>query len=301
MRAMLLIVFASLLLASCSNEGRPVAEEPSTQEALNIGLIPEQNIFAQLQRYQPLAAVLSEAVGRKVELKVLRRYGNIIENFNAEHLDGAFFGSFTYVLAHERLGVEVLARPVNANGASTYYGLLLVRKDSGIRRAEDMKGKVFAFVDRATTAGYLFPLAYFSQHRITDYRTYLKETYFTGTHQDVILDVLGRKADIGALKNTVYEEFVRANPKSAAELLVLARSAEVPENGLAVRKDLVPKISAALKSTLLEMHTTSTGRSALNAIGAVRFIETTSKDYQPVVELARAAGVDVAHYTYVNH
>ena len=50
-----------------------------------------------------------------------------------------------------------------------------------------MKGKTFAFVDKATTAGHLLPLAYFKAHGIQDYKTYFKETYFAGTHENAIL------------------------------------------------------------------------------------------------------------------
>jgi phosphonate transport system substrate-binding protein len=95
---------------------------PGGEKTLLIGLIPEQNIFRQMERYQPLADFLSKRVGMKIRLTVLPRYGNIIDNFVSTGMDGAFLGSFTYVLAHEELGVEVLARPVSLNGTSTYHG-----------------------------------------------------------------------------------------------------------------------------------------------------------------------------------
>jgi phosphonate transport system substrate-binding protein len=96
-----------------------------------------------------------------VRLATLIRYGNIIENFTAARLDGAFFGSFTGTLAIQRLNVEPIARPLWVDGKSTYHGHIFVRKDSGIRTVEDMRGKRMAFVERATTAGYIFPLAGF--------------------------------------------------------------------------------------------------------------------------------------------
>ena len=158
-----------------------------------------------MERYEPLAGYLSKKIGVKIKLKVLPRYGNIINNFVSGGMDAAFFGSFTYALAHAKLGVEVLARPENGEGISSYHGIIIVRKDSHIETAEDMRGKRFAFVDKATTAGYLLPLAYFKKHGIGNYRSYFKETYFAGTHEDAIYDVLNKKTDIGAAKNTVFE------------------------------------------------------------------------------------------------
>ena len=84
-------------------------ETQESRPSLVLGLIPERNIFKQLDRYEPLATYLSEKIGADVKLKVLTRYGNIIDNFASAGLDGAFFGSFTYTLAHAKLGVEAIA------------------------------------------------------------------------------------------------------------------------------------------------------------------------------------------------
>lgn len=276
------------------------SDQVQPEKSLLIGLIPEQNIFDQLERYQPLADYISKRVGVIIKLKVLTRYGNVIDNFTSLGLDGAFFGSFTYALAHKKLGLEILARPEDIDGRSTYYGLILVRKDSGIKTITDMKGKRFAFVDKATTAGYLLPLAYFKEYGVEEYKAYLKETYFTGTHEDVILDVLNKKADIGAAKNTVYETMARANDRLKTELTILETSPEVPENGLAVRSGLSNSLKNSLKQTLLNMHHDPEGSKVLQKFGARRFIETTDQDYDPVFKYAEKINLNLSTYDYLN-
>ena len=301
-RHVLLIACLSFfILAGCSETktAPPKAHLPEAK-ALTIGLIPEQNIFRQMERYEPLAGYLSKKIGVKIKLKVLTRYGNIIDNFVSEGMDGAFFGSFTYALAHAKLGVEVLVRPENNKGISVYHGLLLVRKDSLIRSAEDMKGKRFAFVDKATTAGYLFPLAYFKENGIKDYRAHFKEVYFAGTHEDVIDDVLNNKTDIGAAKNTVFDRLAGADRRIRNELLVLDQSPDVPENGLAVRKDLDGSLKKKLKEALLHMHEDPDGNKILNQFGARKFIETTDEDYGPVYAYAKQIGLNLSVYDYMN-
>ena len=273
--------------------------QPGREKTLLIGLIPEQNIFKQMERYQPLADFLSKKVGLTIRLTVLPRYGNIINHFVSTGMDGAFFGSFTYALAHEKLGVEVLARPVGLNGTSTYHGLIFVRKSSGIKSIQDMKGKRFAFVDKATTAGYLLPLAYFKEHG-KNYKAFLKESYFTGTHEDAIFDVLNGKADIGAAKNTVYERLAASDDKIKKELVILKRSPDVPENGLAVRKDLEGPLKKKLKEALLTIHEDPEGGALLNVFGAQRFIETSDSDYRPVYLYAQEIELTLATYDYMN-
>jgi len=270
------------------------------QTVLTIGLIPERNIFQQLERYEPLADYISKKTGINIKLKVLTRYGNIVENFVSAHMDAAFFGSFTYTLAHSKLGVEAIARPEDHNGHSTYYGLIFVRKDSGIKSIKEMQGKSFAFVDKATTAGYLLPLAYFKEHGVEDYKTFLNETYFTGTHQDAIYDVLNKKTDIGAAKNTMFYRLAADDSRITEELVILSRSPDVPENGLAVRKDLDESIKHKLKKALIDMHADPEGINVLKKFGAKRFIETSNDDYASVYRYAREIGLNLSTYDYIN-
>lgn len=303
--AVLALLSAFLLLphAGCRRSDTRTGEAPAPgtgQSArLLIGLIPEQNLFKQMDRYEPLARYLSRKTGIEIRLTILPRYGNIVSNFVSAGMDGAFFGSFTFALAHEKLGVQVLVRPENLDGVSTYHGMIFVRKDSGIRSSEQMRGKRFAFVDKATTAGYLLPLAYFRQHQ-KNHRTFLREYYFAGTHEDAIYDVLNRKADIGAAKNTVFNRLARGDGRISEELLILAESPEVPENALAVRKDLDGGIRGRLEAAMLTMESDPEGAAVLKTFGARRFVLTRTTDYNPVYEYARAVDLDLSTYDYLN-
>jgi len=301
-----LLLAAVLLLwggAGCTRAEEQPAPKPAAGpgggKTLLIGLIPEQSLFKQMDRYEPLTRYLSRRTGIDIRLIILPRYGNIITNFQSANMDGAFFGSFTYALAHEKLGVEVLARPDGLDGSSTYHGLIFVRKDSGIRSVEQMRGKRFAFVDKATTAGYLLPLAYFRQHS-KNYRSFLREYYFAGTHEDVIYDVINRKADIGAAKNTVFDRLARSDKRITDELVVLARSPAVPENALAVRKGLDSALQSRLQNELLNMDSDPEGANVLKAFGARRFILTRNSDYRAVYDYARDGNIDLSTYDYLN-
>ncbi len=287
-----------IALPMCRKAETMPSGHAQTPQTLLIGLIPEQNLFRQIERYEPLAEYLSQKTGLHIKLTVLPRYGNIIDNFMQERLDGAFFGSFTYALAHAKLGVQVIARPESLDGTSSYRGLIFVRKDSRIRAAVQMQGKRFAFVDRATTAGYLLPLAYFKKYHFN--RSGLKEAYYSGTHEDTIYDVLKGRADIGAAKNTIYERLAATNERIRKELVVLETSPAVPENGLAVRKDLDPSVKKRLAEALLTMQNDVDGVGVLTAFGARRFIATGDADYEPVYRYAQQIGLDLATYNYRN-
>ncbi len=295
-----LIIFCLLLSAftACKKREDVTPKTASPGPEIVIGLIPEQNIFAQMDRYQLLSDYLSAKIGRPIRWRVEPHYGTTIDDFRSSQLDGAFLGSFSYVLVHARTGAEVLVRAEDLNGISTYRGLIFVRRGSRIKSISDMKGKRFAFVDKATTAGYLLPLAYFKKMGIDNYAAFLKEVYFTGTHTDAIYDVLSGKADIGAAKSTVLEQVEAGDSRIKNELIVLERSPEVPENGLAVRKGLDVTLKNKLKQVLLDMYKDPEGQNVLEQFGARRFIETTDQDYKPVYEYIRQLGIDLQTFDY---
>lgn len=267
---------------------------------LTIGLIPEQNVFKQVARYQPLGDYIGKKTGIKVKFTILSRYGNIIKRFVSDKMDGAFFGSFTGAMAIQKLGVEPLARPVNLDGSSTYWGYIFARKDSGIKTAADMKGKRIAFVEKATTAGYIYPMAFFKEHGIKDINTYFREYYFAGSHDAAIYAVLDRKFDVGCAKHSMFDRVARSNPRVIKELVILAKSPQVPSNGLAVRKDLSPALKKQLRDVLLSMDKDPEGLETLKHFEAIRFIPTTKEDYNPVFDIARKAGIDLKTYDYMN-
>jgi phosphonate transport system substrate-binding protein len=286
----------SLLYACTKERAQTAAAAGYAQQEILIGLIPEQNVFRQQERYLVLKQYLADRLGVTITFTSSSRYGNIVERFSSEKLDRAFFGSFTYALAHHQLGVEPIARPINLDGTSTYRGYLFVHRDSRILGASDMRGKQFAFVERATGAGYLFPLAYFKAHHFEDVHAYFGETFFSGSHDAAILVVLNRDADIGAAKSTIYEQMVREHPRIGKELQVLAVSEVFPQNCLAVRKDLDPKLKTTLKQALLDMGKDSEGASALKKFGARGFIENSDGDYAMVYRLTAQAGIDMETY-----
>ena len=286
------IFLCSMFFFGCNTDRTEVRKPEQDQQTLLIGLLPEQSIFKQVRRYEPLAGYLSKQLGMSVKLTVIPCYEKTLSSFTDKKMDAAFLGSMTYLLAHTRLGVQVLARPEGLDGASTSHGVIVVRTVSAIRSIRNMKGKRIAFVDRDTMSGYHLPLAYLKKRGV-DHMTYFKEFYFAGTNEDVVYDVLDRKADIGAVKNTVLTELAVEDQGVRSELLILARTPDMPANGLVVRRDLGAPLKEKLKAALLNMHDDPEGAGILNRFGARRFIEATDGDYASAYSIASELGINL--------
>ncbi len=268
------------------------------KEEIVIGLIPEENIFRQMDRYRPLGDYLGKKLGIKVRFTILSRYGDIIDRFKAKNLDGAFLGALTSVIAMDRLNLEPITRPVLMDGSSSVEGWIIVRKDSKIRNIKDMKNKTIAFVDRATLTGFLFAIAYLREHGIESPLNYFREYYFTGSHASSLLSVLDGKADIGVAKDTIVRERMANDPMIEEEIMVIARSIKLPNTTLCIRNDMNKKLKDEILRILLEMEKDSEGRNILNKMGATRFIRALNDDFRPVYTLLNKAGFNLKTYIY---
>ena len=289
------------LLTGCNRtpsrqEAAPAPAPASAGPAITIALLPERNVFEQKKRYQPLQEFLSAALGRTVVFKLLDNYQVIFTEILEHRVEGAFFGSMNGAIAQLKGGVEILARPVDLAGVSTYSGVIFAKIDSGITRdPKSWQGKRVALVNKATTAGYLFPLSLLRLSGYTgDPEAYFRQTTFTGSHDAAILAVFNGEADFGACKNTIFEEYTKLHPEIQRNLTVLAMSAQVPSNGLGVRPDLDPKLKNKLREALIGMSDRADGQRALRQFQAQRFAATGVGDYEPVFTMAKQAGIDLA-------
>ncbi len=285
-----LIVLLIVLLVSSANA--------FAEEEILIGLIPEENIFTQMDRHKPLAAYLTKKFGTKVRFTILSRYGDVLDRFMSRKMDGAFFGVFTSVLAMEQLNAEPIVHPVNLDGTSAVQSYIFVRKDSNIQSVQDMKGKRIAFVDKATVTGYLYALSFLKERGVSDPNTYFRDLSFTGSHGSAIYAVLDGRADIGTAKSKIFQQLVKKEHSIKEELTILARSREFPDSTLFLRKDFPPAKRQQIQDILLGMDKDAEGRDVLKKLEAMMFVEAKKGDFQPFFEIAQKAGITVKTYKY---
>lgn len=308
-----------------SDEGRQIMSNhgfsPITMDLI-VAVLPEQDLLAQEQRYAPLVEYLSSQLGLQttVKLKLLPNYGEVIKEFKAGRVNAAFLGSLAFALARAQAGIEPIVRP-EKDGVSQYRGLIVTRKDSDIEDISDLEGKSFGMVDKATTAGYVFPILYFREHGIEKPEEFLGSIVYTGSHDLLFIKVYNRELDAGAAKDLMLWEVAKTQPRISEELRVLAVSPPVPNNAFVLSGQLdfpcfhchrmvptthttttVPaprepeELKEIMSELLLKLHESAEGRKVLDALGADRFVETTLEDLREVNKMLYQAGFDPKNY-----
>jgi phosphonate transport system substrate-binding protein len=274
---------------------------PSIEAAsgkIMIGVIPEVNLVKQMDRFVPLSDYLEKKTGYDVDIKPLSNYGNLYEEMRDGNIDAGFFGSFVYCMTRARIGVIPIARPVLPGGRSTYTGMLFVRKDTGIKKPADMKGKTIALADPATSGGYLAQRDYLAGKGINIDKD--MKIVWVGSHEAAIRAVMSHQAEVGGAKDSIVKKYRKEN-KVFDNLIDIINENPLkgfPDNTFAVRKGLEQVKVDALKKALLQMHTDPEGKKVLSRFGAVRFIPTSDDDFKPLYDLVRHLKIDLASYPY---
>ncbi len=203
-----------------------------------------------------------------------------------DEIDAAIMGSFICYRAIKEIGVIPLARP-EREGDSTYKGVVFVRKDSGIKDIYGLKGKVFVYVDRGTSAGYVYP-RFLLKEKGYNADKFFKEEVFAGKHDAAILMVLNKQADGGSAKDDVYFKLKKENPRIKKEMEILhLSSAKFPDRTIVVRNNFDSILSEKIKEALINMDKYEEGRKALKEAGFDRYILTGTGDFRNLKRMLR--------------
>ena len=300
-RWLLLLAFIVPALIFAAGEAACLAGDQGPDDAekiLRVVLVPEKNTFEQLRLYKYITNYLSEKMGMGVSLEMMANYGEICDAFKEGRADAGFFGSFSYVLTQAQTDIELLARPVWLDGSSSYRGYIFVRKDSRIESVKDMKNKSLVLVDRATYAGFIYPLYYLKYFGIDNFEDYFSRISYASSHDAAIWAVYTGEADVGGAKDHIFNDFREKYPDFNEKMLIIAESPEVPSNGFAVRKNLNPATKLLLKTLLFSMDDSPEGRQILENFGARRFVKTIDDDYDPLYNMIDSLGITLENYLY---
>ena len=234
-----------------------LAARPAAARDLKFGFTPVLGEAEMRAEFDPLAAYISEAIGQKVVLYVAKDYGDLRTQMESGAVDIGSFSPFAYVDAMRGGKIRIIAQSI-IDGTATYRGIIVVRKDSGLKTVADLQGKRFAFVDPKSASGYVYPRAMLIEKGLNP-KTYFEETIFAGDHNKVITAVLEGRADAGA----IYEgalAVAKANGVPIENLVTLASTDPIPHDAIAVRTGLDEALAKKIQRALVDMDKSEAGR-----------------------------------------
>ncbi|SCY67278.1 phosphate/phosphite/phosphonate ABC transporter substrate-binding protein [Alkaliphilus peptidifermentans] len=198
--------------------------------------------------YVPVLETICKSIGYEARTIIVKDYDALADGVGNGVIDIGWFSPFAYVNANKKYGVEALLSPM-VNGKVSYKGYIIARKDSGIKSLKDLKNKHFGYVDVNSASGYLYANYLLKEEGLDPNRLFAKASYL-GNHDNVIKAVLSKEVEAGATYDEAFESAL-SRGVNTDDLIILARTPDIPKDALAAKKELDKAITEELKKAFL--------------------------------------------------
>ncbi|MFC0560411.1 phosphate/phosphite/phosphonate ABC transporter substrate-binding protein [Halalkalibacter alkalisediminis] len=307
MKKWLLTVGLVFALTACGAADEPdeVVQSPTVDEETEapatehddsefiVAVIPSQSMGEMQTGLDNLEVHLSESLGRDVVVEQYPNYNAVVEAINYNHIDLAFLGPLTYLIAHEQSGAQAIITQ-EVDGSPYYYSYIITHADREWENLDDMledRAEVdFAFASISSTSGHLIPGLHLRQLGYYDSEDEhaFNQIQFAGSHDIVTTLVQDQTVDAGAVDSAILEALMKedeANGGSLREdIKVLWQSEQLYQYPWVVPAQTSDELIAELQEAYAQIE----DEEILRIFGgATRFVEADDSQYADVLEAAR--------------
>ncbi len=248
MKKLLLALFSFVFVFSivgCSAKTETKKEE----KVIKMGFVPLKNSEKLVEDLKPISDYLTERLGVKVEAFTASNYIGVVEGLGSGSVDFGIIPPFSSLLAQKQSNAKPILTSKGKTGKPGYTAELYVRKDSGIKSLQDVKGKKVAFVDPSSSSGYIYPGAMLVNAGLNLDKDISYQ--FSGGHDKSLQLLLNKDVDVIATFDGVEDRYAKDFPQAKTDIQKLASSDMIP--GVMVTtsgkmdKELQEKLEKALR------------------------------------------------------
>lgn len=163
-----------------------------------------------------------------------------------------------------------------------FLGIFLVRKDSHVKTAADLKGHAVSFPAPTALAATMLPQYYLQQEGLDVMNDI--DVRYVGSQESSIMNVMLGETIAGATWPPPWIAMSKERPELQEELKVIWQTSLLPNNGFVARNDIEATIVTKVKSLLLNLHTHSQGRKWLSKMELSKFEKADDNAYDQVRE-----------------
>jgi phosphonate transport system substrate-binding protein len=283
MRRVLAVLVAVLACAAPARAASP---------PLHLVLTPSQKPTDLLAAGEEFGVAFGRLYGAPVRVTVASDYAAVIEALRNHTADLAFVHPVGYVLASREAKARIVARNV-WHGKSSFTARIWVRKDSGIKTLEDLRGRTMAFVDPSSSSGYTYPMVLLIQRGLVknrDPKTFFREVMYAGAHDAAMRALVNGHVDAIASFDMAREQYL-SDPAEREKLTFVAETPPIPEAGIAAREGLDPAAFAKVRAALLQMRGPAYASLLKRMYDIDGFEPAEDRDYDPVRAAVELLGV----------
>jgi phosphonate transport system substrate-binding protein len=260
----------------------PAAELP---KQLVMAVTPSNIPTELFKASESFAAELGKKVGIPIKVYMPTDYLGVVEALRNKTADMAFVHPAGYVFASREAKAQIVAVDV-WHGKTSYTSRFYVRKDSGLKSLEELRGKTIAFVDPGSTSGYVYPMVTLIKKGLVvnrDPKTFFKDAMFAGTHEAALLALLNGSVDAVASFDLAPQQYLKEKER-VERITHVAETDPIPEAGMCVREGLDPGLVKKLTESLMAFNAPQYRPILKEFYGIDGFAPARDSDYNPVRE-----------------
>lgn len=259
------------LIVLCALAPARAAEPP-----LIMGVFPRYKATETTTMFKPLAEHLSARLDRSVVLVTSKDFDSFWKGVRAQQYDIVHYNQYHYIRSARTY--RVIAHQEEF-GKAAVSGALFVRKDSGITKVSELRGRTIIFGGgRDAMLSYIAPRFLLMQAGLKDgdFRT-----EFAINPPNALLALYHKQADAAGGGDILIDLPVVQNAIKAQELRVLAVTEPLLFLPWAVKRSMPAQMRESIRSTLLNLAGAEGGRKILSAAQTTSMGRAEDKDYDP--------------------
>jgi len=268
-----------ILLTTCTF---PQAEQHKHQrEVLKMGLLPYLTPQTLKQKFAPLKKYLEQELDCQIDMYVPASYEELSDRSKMGEFHLTWYATALYAVDPE-YNQEALVFPIKKH-QEAYRGVIIVRKDSAHQSFSELKNKVFAYPDKYSSSGYIYPRIMLMREGFNP-DTFFQTTLFLQNHERVLQAVLQGEADAGAITIDLLQDLSDAERD---QIHILAQTEPIPYEPILVTTTLSEPLKKKIKQLFLGLTPQNPEyKKILEALGMdiTGFSEVQPTTYQKVAE-----------------
>jgi phosphonate transport system substrate-binding protein len=280
-RRSVMLVLLVMMVVACVVPGTASAE-------IKLGVLPRLSPQELMTMFGPLAEYLSKETGEKVTLVIPKDFEAYKAAVKAGQVDLGFSNPIIYVQLKKETALEPLALSAEPKAGARFRGIIIARKDSGIEKVQDLKGKKLIFVDKDSAGGYIFQMLALSKAGLNVEKDFTTLP-FAKKHDNVVMAVFNKTADAGGIREDDLDKL--KDKVDLTQIKIVAYTDYFPNWPVYATSKLDKGAAAKVKAALLKLKKGDAATDKVAGPAKIAWFESvTDKDYDMLRMAAQLVG-----------
>ncbi|MFK5985790.1 MAG: EAL domain-containing protein [Pseudomonadota bacterium] len=177
---------------------------------------------AAIERWMPTVKYLQDKMPEhQITLIAVEGIKEMEQLFAVGKIDFVLTQPIAYIDLEQLYGATRILTLINKGGLTQFGSVIFtLKKQSAVHSLEDIKGKTIAGVTKKGFGGWLIARKELLDAGIDAYND-MQEVIFSGSHENVVNDVISGRADVGVVRTGIIEKMIQKRQISAQSLRII--------------------------------------------------------------------------------